>query len=873
MKSIPQFPAVAVPQDVNRREFLRVGALAIPLLASSLARAQSGAVPSGLPAPTQGQPQAGIGEGKGRLKNVTLEMSAKPFGDMRQGTILETCRKFFRQWDALTREADVISVMLWTADGSEILEYRGNPDDPIEWARYIGGANPRAHIPGDPEKVGLHSRSHLYTENPAELTYRKLAEIVRTIKEVGRAATGKPIRVGATFDPGPEFARSPFKYERHNEICLGDVMGGSSFVCCYATLNADAHSYVGFPRGIPQGTPFGTFLGRQSQHFLTDLGFDYIWFSNGFGFGLETWKATGPLFDGEKFSTRPPGELKEKILGFWRCFRQECPDIVIETRGTNLLTGSDLATNATPLRELYNGGFNLIPPPNSPWAAINGDVGLELAGYMSRIAELPAGTGFPFRFYIHDPWWLNSPWLDRYDREPFDIYLPMAISRIAATGKVETANSIELLTIDNSWGQMPDKVPNEVIPHLLAAREDAPDQPGPLVWVYPLEQYEQMCFGTESRLAEPYFGDWFVRSALNNGFPLNTVVSSANFLGTLKDAPNLYRESVLVTPVPDEGSPLALATLEFARTGGQVLFYGPLAHAGPEMLAALNLKRSGPIEGDCSIEIERMPDQLILTSYSKRLNHRSVFCAGGMEAELQTADDRATRVLAWTKQGAARRVAALSRAWGEGRIGWVRGTNSNRFNGGRLLEADSPSEYFQGDLLLRFALNPFGYQVVVRKETPEQPNPVVAVSRRSNGFFLSGYTRDLRCELGLRFPQGAPLLVGTDTKLVDGLALYRLPRSWHKECRVFVEQTSGDVGCYEQCSVEMGVKRRLRIVGLKDAKVRFYPDSLPSGTVRFLRNPSDPFLVGEFLRSEFKENRWGSYLEVGSVTGSLLITW
>ena len=38
--------------------------------------------------------------------------------------------------------------------------------------------------------------------------------------------------------------------------------------------------------------------------------------------------------------------------------------------------------------------------------------------------------------YIHDPWWINSPWYDRYDGSPCDIYLPMAISRINADGRV-----------------------------------------------------------------------------------------------------------------------------------------------------------------------------------------------------------------------------------------------------------------------------------------------------------------------------------------------------------------------------------------------------------------------------------------------------
>lgn len=82
---------------------------------------------------------------------------------------------------------------------------------------------------------------------------------------------------------------------------MGNTMGAKTFVCCYATLNEDKEHYAGFPSGIPQGTPFGTFFGKQSQHFLTDMGFDFLWLSNGLGFGMETWSATGAVFDGKNF--------------------------------------------------------------------------------------------------------------------------------------------------------------------------------------------------------------------------------------------------------------------------------------------------------------------------------------------------------------------------------------------------------------------------------------------------------------------------------------------------------------------------------------------------------------------------------------------
>lgn len=449
------------------------------------------------------------------LRNVTLETSPKPFKIMDDAGIEATARELFRQWDALTRHADMISVLLWTADGSEILDYRGDMDAQIEWARYAAMSNPFRSGPNpsarnaDPENMSLHHGIIVYMDDPPILTYGTLKKIIATLKRVGREMTGKPIRVGATFDPGDEFAISTFKYIRHNEICLSDTRGKATWVCCFANLHGDDQPYAGFPGGIPEGTPFGTFFSRQCQHFLSDMGHDYIWLSNGFGFGSETWATTGILFDGQTFDPRRAAEGRETILNFWRTFRQECPQFRIETRGSNLSISTDLASDASPWRDIYRGDFNMLPPPNSPWAAIDGDFGLELAGYLARISELPGDHTFPFRFYLHDPWWQNSPWTDRYESQPHDIYIPLAVCRLDALGRVETASHLQFLTVDNTWGEIPVKYPNEVTPHLLQAWDEAPDRPGPLVWVYPFDEYHDLTFGPHPRLGEVFLGDWF----------------------------------------------------------------------------------------------------------------------------------------------------------------------------------------------------------------------------------------------------------------------------------------------------------------------------------------------------------------------------
>ena len=136
---------------------------------------------------------------------------------------------------------------------------------------------------------------------------------------------------------------------------MANTMGAKSFVCCYAVLNADDRPYAGFPAGIAQGTTLGTFLGRQADRFLRDLGFDYLWLSNGFGFGLETVAADGPAVRRDAFRRdQRPGDSREgpRLFGGTSTPSAALP---VEVRGTNLGTGADLATDAVPLREISRG--------------------------------------------------------------------------------------------------------------------------------------------------------------------------------------------------------------------------------------------------------------------------------------------------------------------------------------------------------------------------------------------------------------------------------------------------------------------------------------------------------------------------------------
>ena len=65
----------------------------------------------------------------------------------------------FTQWYSLLRHADTVSIMLWTADGSEILDYSGNLTQPLEWAKYMGNPNTE-------HEVGLGPKNYRCTKEP-----------------------------------------------------------------------------------------------------------------------------------------------------------------------------------------------------------------------------------------------------------------------------------------------------------------------------------------------------------------------------------------------------------------------------------------------------------------------------------------------------------------------------------------------------------------------------------------------------------------------------------------------------------------------------------------------------------------------------------
>jgi|TARA_B110000908_G_scaffold172777_1_gene243125 hypothetical protein len=827
------------------------------------------------------------------FRDIQLELSLKPFFDNSPETREHVCREIYTQWQALCRHAETISIMLWVAEGSEILEYDGNPESEFEWARYHGAPNahfwnlPETDKKGnpdhagigvntyiyDPDRVGLHARAYLYRDEPAVFNYVWLRELVADLKRIGSEMTGKRILVGETFDIGPEFAKSRFKFDWHREILGDGPIFKEQFISCEAVLDGDDRCYAAYPKGIPAGTRIGTFLGKQLNCLFSDCGFDFLWLSNGFGFSLEPWAMVGEVFDGTAYHPERSQGIQERVLQFWKDLRADFHnDYHIRCRGTNLATGIDLGSDASPLKQIYEGDFAMDAPVNSPWAALDGDFGLELSGWMSHIAQYPGET-FRYRFYTNDPWWKNSPWLDRYAREPHDIYLPLAVSRLKADGAVEIPRDLSILSVDDSDGMMPLSVPNEVTAHLLRARETAPDAPGPLLWVYPFDDFHECAIDAPER---PLHADAFMCAAINEGFPLNTVVDAGEFNDAW--AKQSHNGSILISAIPTPGTTTEANLLEALHAGADLMLYGNVPE-GSTLLELLGLELAAPLEGD----FELLDDNIDhCSNVGRTIRHTALLSAGGWGERVASETGSTACFYQLAQQGDSTRVAAATTTLGKGRLAWTRASLSTReYNPenpqpirGPILKPLDSTQFYPAGRMLRTLLQSFDWFVDAELAGESQRMPYLTMHRHRNAYIFSGHQRNENSRHQFRHPLGAPLLVGRNNQIEQGCTIASGRTAWQNEVRVFLE--SGDDGSY-RCEAPPqlmnGVHRRLLVHGCHQATLNFLVDPDYTETIRILREPHFPYFKGEFVDPVIQSTRFGDIISVPKVNGSLLFEW
>jgi hypothetical protein len=371
--------------------------------------------------------------------------------------------------------------------------------------------------------------------------------------------------------------------------------------------------------------------------------------------------------------------------------------------------------------------------------------------------------------------------------------------------------------------------------------------PGPVVWLYPFDEYHDMTFSGEN-IEDVFFGDWFMRTAINCGFQINTVVSTNNFNGTIK-------KNVIVVPTAVTRNKQTFNLLmEFIESGSRVLFYGPVNDA--KLLNLLGLKT---VDEVIAGELE-----VVIDSKKKLIQHDSRYSAGAINTVKNKED---IEVIASVQD----KVIALKRS----NVAWTRGSNSFIIpSNGRYPEMLDRNKYFYPESMMRILLGKFGYICEFDKYSKDQPDPVIVTNYNKNALFISSYVPDMNTTERLKFPEGAPLFVETETVIENGLSVYHFSKAEHLECRIFVEMEDGALKCKEFCLCTPEVKRRLEVSGLKNSTVRFRPEIGYEETTKVLLNPeSPPYVKGNFLKAE-KENIFaGTVLTYRNITGKILISW
>jgi hypothetical protein len=826
---------------------------------------------------------------------LVLESSLKPFTDPSPRGIRSTCERIWAVWRPLIERVDELAVLLWVGNGDEIFTWTGDGDQPLPWANQIGFCNyPR---PGAYDPKNRHyrlNRAVPYAARPPALRFRDLRDIVKALRRTARQAFRRAIEVGATVDPGPEFVDSPFRYETHRELLVRRrpwMTRSMHFITHQATVHGDGRAYAAFPKGLDEDVPLGRFLGLQFDALRRYVGFDYLWFSNGFGYSHHPWGWRGELMDGTDFHPGRAAGQRRRLVAFWRDFRQACPDTGVEVRGTNFSVAMDLASDGCSHEDVASIAGLVRPPCNPPWGSRS--LGLELVSYLSRLATLPDGR-IPLRFYLNDPWFVSRPWFDYYGREPFDIYVPGAASRLNEEGSVDTPTDLTLLTIDSCAGALDDRQALEVIPHLLEAGREQADAPGPVIWVYPAREYEQTLREAPEELHHLFAHDWFMSRAVDAGLPLGTVCPSQTFLrlqrqGQLPDA-------VYVAPAPIGQTEYSEALARHVRSGGSVMLYGSLERSAASLLRMLRIRLGEPVEGDCLLvrnhlqadrfavgpqaPLEDDPVLAVIGMASGRpgrdarasrrpLRHRALVSGGGLREIVEEGDAGARVVVG---RGRHRRVCAVvrqSRGWRGGRLLWLRGTVS--FDPGRnTLEPawDPAHSCLQPAEWARSLLAETGLRIVQERHDPATRPTYLFIKRTGGAWVFVGHKPDTSVRFFVRTPHGAPAYEEQETPLVGGYAGESFGKTFCRPVRAFVDQMPDGVVTVKRLPPPLGRRAHFSITGLRRATVTLYPDpeALAEGAVRVqpkLRAGRVPYEI---------DRRQGT-VRVRHITGALYISW
>jgi len=424
---------------------------------------------------------------------------------------------------------------------------------------------------------------------------------------------------------------------------------------------------------------------------------------------------------------------------------------------------------------------------------------------------------------------------------------------------------------------MPEKVSNEIIPYLLEASEHAPDAPGPLVFVYPFDEYNRYLECCPEKISGIFADEYFIKDALNQGFPLNTVISTGNLRKLLLKNPERFIGSVLLFPANSLDNAFFEMVCDFINKGGNVLTYGSLKNAVPALLQELGIENYDGISGELKLKLH-IGDE---NGYPEKIYH-SELLSDGKITECVKNGSKAKILAEVSSVEGKKRLLAVSKELKDGKLVWVRTGNFCRYDkDSGVFPSLDPEKFFHLGKLMRFSLKEFGINISFKQKKNLQNTPIMTVSRNKNAFWFSGFVPDTNITEEFEFPYGAPLFTGTDATIFNGKTSYSLPRTWHCECRIFVKQNDfSELRAKEICPLHPTAKRRIFVKGLKNAELTFFPEIGYEQKTFMVNNDYVMTFANRRIdqgniniKPEVIKDSNGTYFKYKSITGDVLFSW
>jgi hypothetical protein len=279
--------------------------------------------------------------------------------------------------------------------------------------------------------------------------------------------------------------------------------------------------------------------------------------------------------------------------------------------------------------------------------------------------------------------------------------------------------------------------------------------------------------------------------------------------------------------------------IKFIKDGGKVIIVGALDNASEKLLDLLQIGfKSNDGKNEFVLDFNCLKDKALDGIYSKKLFVNELENTYLLNTVNLAENDEDTMV---TEDG-------YLIGKGKGNVYWYRGImTGNYIPGNTLISFPSEGERVSGGALLRNAARYFGWDIRLEKADINSLSPIISVSRHNNGTWFSMCLPDATVGVSLRTPYGAPLFLGHEAVYKNGMASYRCSRAEHRECRIFIEQGDDSiVSCREMFPggldpQEKG-RRRISISGLKNATIRYFPETYAIGKCwALMSEPNDRY--------------------------------